>query len=279
MRALLRLGVALVLGIGATELEAQVGAFGGTPGGLDATGEQAHSRAPLFTPGAVFGVAGEWSATGLLGLTTGSFPAGPAVTVDYQVTQTALAAFYAASDRLLVGVSLQPWNQVSLSAQGETLDESGRGDASLQARYRAWESSDGRSAVAVGGAVGLPVGADGFGAAGVVASLSGALSRQYGGGSLHTSLGLALPFDDDDGDPTTILTGALVHGVGTKVSLAGELQARFAGGEHLVDLIPGVRFQPSPRLFLDAGLLLNVASSLENSYDAGLVLAVRFGGN
>ncbi len=263
----------------AAPVGAQVGAFGGTPAGLDASGERAHTRAPLFTSGAVFAGAGEWSATGLAGLTTGSFPAGNGVTVDYEVTQTAVAGFYAPSERLLVGASLQPWNEVSLSAQGETLAESGRGDLSLQARYRIWQAPDGASTLALGGTVGLPVGADGFGTNGVVAGVAGAFSRQHEGGSLHASLGVALPFDDADGDATTTLTGALVQGVAERVSLAGEFQARFAGGEHLVDLIPGVRFQPSPRIFVDAGLLLNVASSLPNSYDAGVVLAVRFGGN
>jgi hypothetical protein len=274
--------VALALLAAPTPGAAQVGAFGGAPAGLDVAGERAHARAPLFTGGAVFAGAGEWSGTGLVGLTTGSFPAQGGqgeVTVDYEVTQTALAAFHALSDGLLVGVSVQPWNEVSLSAQGETVASSGRGDLSLQARYRAWASPDGSSTAALGGSVGLPVGADGFGTSGVVAGVSGAFSRQHEGGSLHASLGVALPFDDADGDATTTLTGALVQGVGERVSVAGELQARFAGGEHLVDLIPGVRFQPSPRVFVDLGVLLNVASSLDSVYDAGVVLAVRFGGN
>jgi len=257
---------------------AQVGAFGGTPAGLDASGDRAHVRAPLFTSGAVFATQGQWSGTGLAGLTTGSL-ALVGTTVDYEVTQTAFAAFYAPSDRLLVGASIQPWNQVSLSAEGETVSESGRGDASIQARYQAWASSDGNSFAALGAGLGLPTGAEGFGTQGVVAAISGAFSRQLDGSSLHASLGLALPFDDEDGDATTTLTGAVVHGVGARVSVAGEFQARFSDGEHLVDLIPGIRFQPTPRLFLDAGVLVNVASSLDTVYDAGVVVAVRFGGH
>lgn len=261
----------------ATPAAAQVGAFSGAPPSVDASGPQGIVRAPIVTEGAVFAGAGQWTGTLQVGITTGSidFPGG---SVDYDVTQTALGVSYAPSDRLLVGAAFLPWNRVSLSGGGESLSESGRGDASLEARFRAWSADDGRTDLAVVGGMSLPVGAEGFGAEGVIGSVGTAVSRHLDGASVHGSARLILPFDDSDGDSVVRLTGAAVYGVGDRTAVSGELMANFSGGEYIVDLAPGIRFQPAPGVFLDAAVLVNLATSFESIYDAGFVLALRLGG-
>jgi hypothetical protein len=258
-------------------LSAQVGAFGAAPAGLDAQGApQAHVRSPILTESAVFSPAGTWSGTFLAGVTTGSIDI---LDLEYDVTQTAAAAYYSLSDELMVGVSFLPWNEISVTAGGQAFSESGRGDASVNARYRVWESPDQATSAALFAGLGLPVAAEGFGTQGVVLGLGGAVSRQLDGASLHGSVGAAIPSDEEDGKTTLRFSGAAVYGVGERVAVAGELQALLSDGEHIVNLAPGIRFQPTPRVFLDAAVLVNLATSLEHIYDAGLVLAVRIGGN
>jgi hypothetical protein len=258
-------------------LHAQVGAFGGAPSTIDGTGTEALVSAPVVTEGAVFGATGLWSGTLQAGLTTGALEA-PGASLDYDVTQIVLAGSYTVSERLVVGATFLPWNRVSLSAGGESISESGRGDASVQARYRTWSAPDGATTMGVAAGVGLPVGAEGFGSEGIVGSLGAAVSRQRDGSSLHGSAGVILPFDDEDGDSVIRITGAGVFGVSARTAVSGELQARFSGGEHIVDLAPGLRFQPAPGVFVEAAVLVNLATSMEQIYDAGFAVALRFGG-
>jgi hypothetical protein len=258
-------------------LSAQVGAFGAAPAGLDAQGApQAHVRSPILTESAVFSPAGTWSGTFLAGVTTGSIDI---LDLEYDVTQTAVAAYYSVSDDLMVGFSFLPWNEISFTGEGETCASSGRGDASVNARYRVWESPDQATSAALSAGLGLPVAAEGFGAQGMVLGLGGAVSRQLDGASIHGSVGAAIPFDEEDGETTLRLGGAAVYGVGERVAVAGELLALLSDGEHIVNLAPGIRFQPTPRIFIDAAVLVNLATSLDHIYDAGFVLALRIGGN
>ena len=276
-RAAFVFGAAIPWLLATSPLTAQVGAFGAAPAGLDAHGTpQAHTRSPILTESAVFSPAGSWSGTFLAGVTTGSIDG---LDMEYDVTQTALAAYYSFSDALMVGVSFLPWNEVSVTAGGQTVSESGRGDASVQARYRLWGSPGQATSAAVSAGLGLPVAAEGFGAQGVMASLGGAVSHQLDGASLHASAAVVVPFDELDGETVLRLGGAAVYGLGERVSVAGELQALFSDGEHILNLAPGIRFQPHPQVFLDAALLVPLATSLDHTYDAGLALLVRIGGH
>jgi hypothetical protein len=266
--------VALLLPAGLT---AQVGAFGGAPPTLAAGEEAAHWSVPILTESAVMVPAGALGGSLVVGHTTGSFMS-TGVTFDYEVTQSALSIHYAPSDRFIVGAALQPWSQFEISQGDLSVSESGQGDASIFAKARLFESPDGRTAVAGYGALGLPVGSDGFGAEGVVIGLGGAVSRQLQGASIHGSLGLTLPTDDLDGESVVQFSGGAMYGVGQRVSIGGDLIARLSDGENVVDLAPGVRFRLGNRALLDAAVLVNLSTSLPEIYDAGAIIGLRIGG-
>ncbi len=255
---------------------AQIGAFGGASSTPSIGDEAAHHGTPVLIESAAFPIAGAMGGSLQTSFTTGSVDS-PGFAFEYGVTQTAASLYYAVSDAFVVGVSFQPWGQVSLSQGGVTESESGRGDAALYGKFRVWGSGDGRSTAAIAGAVGLPVSADGFGAEGVTLGITLAASRQLDGASLHAAAGVAIPTDEMDGDPVLSLGGGAMYRLGARASMGGELLARFSNGEYIADLAPTARFQISPRVVIDGAFLLNAATSLDEIYDGGLLLAVRVG--
>lgn len=249
---------------------AQVGAFGGAPPAVAPADGASHFRAPIFSESAVLSPAGALGGTLLVGMTTGGVG-----TLEYEVTQSAAAVSYAVTDAVMVGGAVQPWNQVTLRQAGLEESESGRGNASVFVRARVWESEEARTTLAATGALGLPMGTNGFGTEGVVLDMGIAASRQLEAASLHSSVGLLLPTDDLDGESVVRLSGGAMFRAGDRVALGAELMAQFSDGEHAIDLAPGLRFQASDRLILDAGVLVNATTSLDHIYDGAVLLAIR----
>lgn len=271
IRALALLAVlVLVPAQGAT---AQVGAFGGAPPAVSSGDEAAHFRSPIFTESAVFSPAGVLGGLGLVGLTTGTVDA---TGVEYEVLQTTASIYYALSEAVTLGTSVQPWNQLTLRFNGLEESESGSGNGSLFARARVWESDDAQSALAASGAVGIPLADNGFGTDGVVLDLGGAFSHQLESASLHGSAGLVLPTSDLDGESVVRVSGGAMVRIGGRTAVGVELLSRFSNGESVIDLAPGFRFQGSG-VIVDAGVLFNASTSLDEVYDGALLVSVRFG--
>lgn len=262
--------LALVPTQGAT---AQVGAFGGAPPAVSSGDEAAHFRSPIFTESAVFSPAGVLGGLGLVGLTTGTVDA---TGVEYEVLQTTASVYYALSEAVTLGASAQPWNQLTLRYNGLEESESGRGNGSLFARARVWEADDSRSALAATGAVGIPLAENGFATDGIVLDLGGAVSHQLESASLHGSAGLVLPTSDLDGQSVVRVSGGAMVRVGGRTAVGIELLSRFSDGENVIDLAPGFRFQGSG-VIVDAGVLFNATTSLDEVYDGALLVSVRFG--
>lgn len=253
---------------------AQIGAFGGAPAALSSGDESTHFAMPIMGESAVFSPAGTLAGALMIGYTMGTLSL-PGADIEYGVTQTAGSIHYAVSERAVIGASVRPWNQVSLTHSGSTVSESGLGDASVHGRYRLWQSADAQTALAVFGSVSLPLGEDGFGSEGVATGLGLAVSRQLEAASLHASAGALVPTDEVDGEAVVSVTAGGMYRVGARTSVGGDIVTRFSDGEYVSDLVPGIRFQFSPRVMLDAAVLVNMATSLPAVYDSGLVIAVR----
>jgi len=270
---------------------AQAGAVGAAVavgGGI----ENAHVGAPIQSEHARTLGAGRTSFAVYGGLTTGSAAAVPGVDVSFDFLQTVLGGFYGVSDDFTIGAILFPVNRVSVTATntstGASASESGSaiGDLSLYGKYRLGESADGRTSFAAIGRLQLPTAGEAdfggtpvtLGLSGVGIGVGGAVSHLSNNSSFHASALLGIPTDDSDGDPSVGLSGAVVFGVSDRVGLSAEVLAslgdetQFTGG-------PGVRFQASDNVFLDAAALFLIGSSVDqNPFDYGLLFGLNIGG-
>jgi hypothetical protein len=219
---------------------------------------------------------GSWAAGAFAGITSGGFEDGFTSGTDFSFTQVLLGAFYAPSDRLTVGVSVFPYAAFSLDNDIGSADESGRGDASLYAKYQIASSEN--TSVAGVASLGLPVGDDTFGAEGASFGLGVVVSHTANLMSLHGSLGFMMPTDDLDGNAVIDFNAALMYAAQDNLTLGVELLGSSTTFEGIddryttIDLGPGARLRASERLFLDAGLLFNLSTSIgESPFDYGFV--------
>lgn len=273
---------ALVIGLvvcTATPAAAQLGAIGAATGAAAVATADGINSAPLLSEsGLVLGQAWAANATfSMVEATVGTFDPAQGVT-DATLTSSGfgVSAVFAPNPDLMLGASVTPYVSVSAETPSATFDDSGRGDASLFAKYRAWRSEDGRSSFAATGGVVLPVGSEDFGQQGASLSVAGAVSHRLAGGSpltLHGSIGFSIPTDDADGKTTLSFSGAGVYRTSERLALSGELLGASSDGEYAINLAPGVRISANRHWLIDVAAAINVATSLEDSpFDYGLVL-------
>jgi hypothetical protein len=250
---------------------AQIGAIGAAPAIFSNT-DQTVAAAPILGESAYVLGRGQFGATALYGLTSGSLDLF-ATQIDYSYSQVVLAAFYAPSDRVTLGIAAAPYLAYSFTSGGESADTSGRGDLSLYAKTRLWTSSAGVTSLGAYGSVALPVGETGFGHEGVLAGLGLALSHHIDRVTLHASGGFAYPTKEVDGKTTVNFAGAAVIGASPAVNLDVELLGAHSDGEYVIDVAPGARVRLGTSFFLSAAMLFNASTSLAaKPYDHALVI-------
>lgn len=249
----------------------QIGAIGAAPAVFSNT-DQTVAAAPILGESAYLLGRGQFGATALYGLTSGSIDI-LTTQVDYSYSQFVVAAFYAPSDRITLGIAAAPYLAYSFESQGMSADTSGRGDVSLYAKTRLWTSSAGVTSVAAYGSAALPVGESGFGHEGVVAGLGLALSHHIDRVTLHASGGFAYPAKEVDGKTTVSFAGAAVAGLSPAVNLDLEVLGAHSDGEYVIDVAPGARVRLGKMFFLSAAMLFNASTSFDaKPYDHALVI-------
>ncbi|MCA9736652.1 MAG: transporter [Gemmatimonadetes bacterium] len=280
----MRAGVLLVgLSLGASApLSAQLGAIGAATGAAAVSTEEGINSAPLLSEsGLVLGdgwaVNAGFSLVETEVLLFDGF--GGSEQATFSSTGLSVSGVFAPNPDLMLGATITPYLGVMLESPSGSSDDSGRGDASLFAKYRAWRSQDGRSSFAATGSVRLPVASDGFGQEGASVGASGAISHRLGGGSpltLHGSLGFSVPTNEDDGVTAVNFSGAGVYRTSERFAFSGELLGASADGEYIVNLAPGARISAGQNWLVDLALAFNVGTSLEVSpFDYGFFV----GGN
>ncbi len=256
----------------------QVGAIGAAPmvvasGESLGVGTGAHAlQPPIWTGSGMQVGAGQWAGSATVASTPGTVQLGP-VEAGFNYDQFVIGAFYAPSDRSTLGFSMFPYIGIGLEATGLGRKEtSGRGDAAVFGKYQLWRSGNGKTRVSGVGSIQLPIGESGYGANGTVIGLGGAVSHQLERLSLHGSLSVAVPTDDQDGETAMNVSAAAVYGVSPRVALALELNREstsladgFGGTVDLayVHLAPGTRFRIGNSLILTTSLLTTLSSSVD----------------
>ncbi|MEZ4414226.1 MAG: transporter [Gemmatimonadota bacterium] len=263
----------------ATPAAAQLGAIGAATGAAAVSTPDGINAAPLLSEsGLVLG--GGWAVAAsysMIETTIGIFDPFEGAT-EGTLTSSGLSVtgVFAPNPDLMLGASITPYVGVSAESPSSTFDDSGRGDASIFAKYRAWRSEDGRSSFAATGAVRLPVGSEDFGQAGASLGVSGAVSHRLAGGSpltVHGSLGFVVPTDDQDGMTAINFSGAGVYRTSDRFAFSGELLGATSDGEYAINLAPGARISATSQWLIDLAVAFNVASSLDVSpFDYAFVL-------
>lgn len=262
--------------VAAAPASAQVGAIAAAPGGAIG-GTEMTVRGPVVTESALMLPQGMWTGSATVGVTGGSGFSG--VAFDYTYSQLLLGAFYGVSDNLLIGATIFPYAGFEVEALGLSEEQTGRGDATVYAKYRVLGSADGRTSVAIAGALGLPLGDDVFGAEGLVLGLAGTVTHNLPATSLHASAGVRMPTDEFDGETTLVWSAAAVYAASPKLSLAVELLGSRMSTDldtfSSVELVPAARYAVGRNVFLTGAVQFNVSSSpFDSAYDYAAMFGV-----
>jgi hypothetical protein len=264
----------LAMTVHASPGTAQIGAIGAVPGVPEVDGSFAGT--PIFGSSA--------AVLPLGGLSVGAHFASVSQSVSIQgtdvdmtVSQMLAGVSYSPMSRLMIGVSASPYISLEASSQFGAQEQSGHGDAFIDARYQAWQAPGGRTQIAANATLQLPVGDDFFGAAGSAVGLGAAASHQLEQLSLHGGVGVRFPMNEADGQTSVSFNGAGVMGVSPRVWLSLEMLGVNASGDYVVNLAPGVRVGLGRQLFLDAAALLKAAASEGTApFDHAVVLGISF---
>jgi hypothetical protein len=252
---------------------AQIGAIGAVPG---MAGDGSFAGTPIFGPSAVVLPRGSLSIGGHFAVVSQSLVV-QGTAIDVTVDQMLTSVSYAPVDRLMIGLSASPYIALEASSQFGSQEESGHGDAYVDARYQVWRAPGGRTQLAANASLQLPIGDDVFGAAGSAVGFGAAVSHHVDRFSLHGGIGASVPMDEADGRTNLTFSGAGVLGVSPRVWLSLEVMGVTASGDYVVNFAPGARFGAGSRFFLDAGVLLNAAASEGvTPFDSALVVGASF---
>lgn len=256
----------------AAPVHAQIGAIGA--GATRAVrGENLYERAPVFLFSALVFPQRQWSLGTYASASAIDDPAGTA-----EAGALGIVGFYGLARQLTVGAGV---NAVATFTARPTdscpdcreIDESGVGDASLFAVYQLWRSPQGRTKAAVIGRVTAPLGDDeidmGGGRASRVLGYNGVysdvgLTMTHNMRRLTLNAGASVGVPSDDRDQGFVQAGGAVVlpvGTSTDVSLEG-LWTDFETG-YVLRVGPGLRVRAGRRLVLDAGVLVQAATSID----------------
>ena len=267
MRVIKKFNVAVVAVIAvaaaAPEARAQVGAIGGAPGSA-VSANDAQVRAPVFVQNGLVAPEKSWSASAFSGYTSGGFDFGFSQ-VEYGFTQLLIGGTYSPSEKVTLGAFVFPYNQVNVTSNISSTDQSGMGDAEVFAKVSLMSSADGKTRLAAIGSLGLPIGDEEFGSSGMSLSAGAGLTHALERVTLHAAAGLEIPTDDADGETTLQFGGALIYGASPTLSLGVELLGATASIEGQrytsIDGAPTLRLRLGQRAFLDSGILVNLSTS------------------
>lgn len=264
----------LFLIAGAVPAAAQIGAIGAVPGVGGAEGGYAGS--PIFTesaavlPSGRMSVGAHFAAVSQKAVLEGT-------ELDVTVSQLLAGASFSPVDRLMIGVRASPYISLEASSEFGSMEETGRGDASIDARYQLWRAPGGQTQLAANATLQVPIGDDLFGAAGAAVGIGAALSHQIDRLGLHGAVSAGVPLDEADGETVINFSAAGVFGVHPRVWLNLEMIGVTANGEHVVNVAPGARIGLGQRVFLDAGVLLNASTSFGQApFDNAFVIGASF---
>jgi hypothetical protein len=255
---------------GAGPASAQVGAIGIVPGG-GVSGKDALIGTPIFTNSALTLPRSRWGVgvyAGYSALSADIFDPSLGVTFSREVASTALyaTAAYGLSDRAMIGLQLNPVNNVEITdkALGQSFSEStsGMGDATAFGKYQLSRSANGATSMAGIVSVGLPIGDEdkGFSSGDPSIGAGLAVSHSVGQTTWHVDGGVSKSMADG-AEAVLSVNGAAVFSLSPRMWLNAELLTSSVDGEFLTFGAPGLRFAIGQRAFLDLGVAFKVAAS------------------